>query len=139
MKKKYKKEAKRISEETQGKPRKVKVVYKDKEVRSYHVHGATGGPVQNFDFRIDFYEEKKRMQVGETLDEKGHKLIFPDDGEDYDHTLVVDRTPVVTVTLSFVAAEQLGNWIISHIENLKKNSERVEFGKSSDEEEVFYR
>ncbi|MBU7024164.1 MAG: hypothetical protein HXS40_08340, partial [Theionarchaea archaeon] len=111
----------------QNRPPKVKFIYSEHDAPCFYVHGARGGPTSIYDFRIDFYKERRRNPNIEIIqkDEKP-QTFFEDKDEEYDEYVIVDREVEVSVILSLPAARELTSWLskrLEEFENLVSNIE----------------
>jgi hypothetical protein len=108
--------------------RKIKFMYSEEDAPCFYAHGARGGPTSIYDFRIDFYSERRRDPNIEILSENNSKRVssFSQTDEEYDKYVVVDRKIQVSVILSFPAAKELASWLskrLKQYEDLVKSAE----------------
>lgn len=108
-------------------PEKVKFVYSEQNPPCFYVHGARGGPTGIYDFRIDFYSEKRRNpDIEILLEDEKRETSFSKTDEEYDEYIIVDRNIQASVVLSLPAAKELALWLsrrIEEYENLIKSAE----------------
>lgn len=109
------------------------------------MHGARGGPTQTYDIHIIFFREEQRLPIREivNLKTREHKQIYKQDENDINtkdskSTVVVDRIPEVSVTLSVRACEELISWLMKKVEEIKQRTEIIGEPESSDNTESGY-
>jgi hypothetical protein len=111
---------------------KVKFIYSESDSPCFYVQGARGGPIANYDFRIDFYSNKLRNPDVEIISEDGETdSLFTKTDESYDKYTVVDRKIEVSVILSFTAAKELATWLSKRLTEHENQMQELE-GKPQD-------
>jgi hypothetical protein len=121
-----------MAEEKKENPEKLKFIYSEHNPPCFYVHGARGGPTSVYDFRIDFYIEKKRSEDIEihTKDGKSEDSFSRTD-EEYDEYIVVDREIQVSILLSLPAAKELSSWLTKRLDEFENLIKSVEEEKNS--------
>lgn len=108
-----------------GEIEKVDFRYTEKGAPHFYVHGARGGPTENYDIRIDFYREEKRLPTREIVDLKTREQNFTykdEESGEGKYTIVVDRITEVSIFLSVRACEELISWLMKKVEEVKQRT-----------------
>jgi hypothetical protein len=87
-----------------GNPKQVPIRYtRSEDYKTYYAHGAQGGILGSYHFRVDFYRED--IPPNENVTEKGGKVEH-DSGE-----IMIKREIDLSVYMSLPFAKQLRDWL----------------------------
>ncbi len=94
-------------------------VKKDADYKEVYAHGAFGGPLANYHFRIDFYQD-----ILPPLD-------YMSDGNEIDPSSVteIERRVVTSVHIPLPFLKELRNWLDKGIEAIEKEYGEIQMPK----------
>lgn len=105
-------------EEAIEKPDKIKFIYrKSEEYKTYFSNGALGAISPRGDFEFNLFFEHGELPKEEVMDIEGGQLK-PEDEIITDLTIIRDLK--VGIIMTPQQAENLGNWLISRVEEYRK-------------------
>lgn len=104
---------------TEKAPSKVKFIYnKPEDYRTYYANGAFGAITPRGDYEFNFFFEHKDLPEKEVMNIEGDQLK-PEEQKNLAEITVI-RDFKVGMIMTIEQAEELGKWLLSTIENYKK-------------------
>lgn len=98
----------------------------DEEHREIYVHGASGGPLANYHYRIDFYRDI--IPPFEYLEREGKlNLNSVKDG--------IERRIMVSVYMPLPFLKELRNWLDKNIRDIEKQYGEIQLPRPEEVEE----
>ena len=101
-------------------------VKKDVNYKEVYAHGAFGGPLANYHFRIDFYQD-----VLPPLD-----YITKSDEVQPESVTEIERRVVASVHVPLPFLKELRNWLSKGIESIEKEYGEIQLPKGDNLEEM---
>lgn len=101
-------------------------VKKDADYKEVYAHGAFGGPLANYHFRIDFYQD-----ILPPLEyvAKGSEIVP-------DSVTEIERRVVTSVHVPLPFLKELRNWLDKGIESIEKEYGEIQLPKGEDSESL---
>ena len=99
-------------------------VKKDADYREVYAHGAFGGPLANYHFRIDFYQDIVPALEYMAIDNE----VIPDSVTE------IERRVITSVHVPLPFLKELRNWLDKGIESIEKEYGEIQTPKGEDSE-----